>query len=621
LLPRLAYNYIPMKIALKFQWIVVFSLISLIAASAKPLGACPGGGDCLPHALLDGTAVEDSDLPTPREEIIARHLQYFQLGVGVHPAQHLPIESVNALGQTDLRTQPTLIGFYLQILSAVIKFDLHPPFLSRSQAITEAGLVLDKLLYLQQNYGWNGLIPWMYLDPLVPSTHMIGFADNSNLSQSVAVFIGALELSNNFTQKTVLLQKADLFLSNQQAGYQLFFSPQTGKFHGSYDNATHQFHPTYYIDRFMTEFRQAVAFVILRYGISTVAWDSLQLVYRNYQLQNGEQVQNLVPFDGSAFQMFWPAMASNELAVPKMRQVLRNALLTQMDFANRNKLAGILSACLVPEGVYYGKTGVPSAQETVDPLLVDVGSIYSLAAAYLINPDSVMSWIETIRLQATLYYGALGFFDSARTVNDRSDMYLGIDQGAAILGLSGLSGTYFDTYLQNRSLLNSFRSLYDSKLSQLTVPLSVYPNAPDLWSQATTAFRDAYSEGTLNNFQNPISFPNGITFNYQNVSPSTWGGHYWLLSPIDARNKTLIVSFTSRISPGDIKIELKSGSAVRYTQTITIPQSETLGSIRVVLPNQFNYSAITQISVIVEPWRTGITTANFHIHQLGFYTD
>ena len=582
--------------------------------------ACPQNLNCIPASQKSAGPVTAIPL-NPARAYIADHLKYFQTGVGIDSASGLPYESVNSLGQVDARTQPTLIGFYLQILAAAIKGDLRLNWLTRSAAIASTDLVLSQLLFIQQTYGWNGLIPWMYLDPMIPSAGEVAFVDNANLSQSIAVLIGALESSSEFELRALLIQKANQFLDAQQTGYSLFYSPNVGKIHGSYNTVTHQFHPTYYVDRFMNEFRSALAFIILRYEISQTAWNSLAMIYRNYQLEGGETIENLVPYDGSAFQAFWPSMVANELAIPEMAPVLSNYLRTHLDFAKRNKVAGIVSACLLPEGVYYGKAGLPHAAETLDSLATDVGSVYALAAASLIDSGAVLAWLDSIKEQAPQTYGTLGFFDSARTANDFSNTYLGIDQASVAIGLLGKSGGYFDRYLENRMMLEDFRYLYESKLATIESLATPMPNAPNIWSSAVTTFHDAYFEGTLNNFQNPISQLHGITFNYQNVAADSWGGHYWLLNPTDARGKTLVISASTVVAPGDIKIELKSGNLIVYTQVVSVPSTTAFHTYQVILPSTFNFSAITQVSVILEPWRTGIRTANFHIHQLGFYTD
>ena len=92
----------------------------------------------------------------------------------------------------DKFTQPTLIGFYLQILGDVVSGALDNG-MTQNQALAEISLVLGNLLNVQRDYGWNGLIPWLSLNPLNASEPKVALGDNANLSQSIAVMIGALE--------------------------------------------------------------------------------------------------------------------------------------------------------------------------------------------------------------------------------------------------------------------------------------------------------------------------------------------------------------------------------------------------------------------------------------------
>ena len=118
-------------------------------------------------------------------------------------------------------------------------------------------------------------------------------------------------------------------------------------------------------------------------------WDNLVSPVEDYIARNGSQVNNLVTFDGSAFQTFWPLLKNNELDFIAFRNALYNHFVTQTDFAAKFRIPGFLSAAEIPEdNAYVGDLGIRDVSEfPLQELVTDVGSTYALASAYLVSPQ------------------------------------------------------------------------------------------------------------------------------------------------------------------------------------------------------------------------------------------
>jgi len=169
----------------------------------------------------------------------------------------------------------------------------------------------------------------------------------------------------------------------------------------SYDRNTSQF--SSFIDRLNSEVRGAVAFIQVRYpGISRTVWDNLEIKTANYTDRNGTVIEDVMSWDGAAFQSFWPALRNDEMSFIGFRNMLYNQLISQLDWAARNNLPGIPSASALPEGGYSGATGVPGLAEQMlnpshlpnyyDTVVMNVGSTYALASALPIDRNAVLGW-------------------------------------------------------------------------------------------------------------------------------------------------------------------------------------------------------------------------------------
>jgi len=587
-------------------------------------------------------------LPSPptyeviQTTLVTEGLKYFKTGTGIDPATHFPYDNQSSSGTFAHFTQPTLIGFYLQILGDVVKGNLSNG-MSTTEALAEINAVLTSLRNLQTNNAtnWNGLIPWMNLDtgtPILdyPSGHVsFGLLDNANMAQSIAVMEGAL-LSAGISATDPILVKAEQFLTAQTSGYQAFVDPLYGVFHMSYDRDAAQF--SSYVDRLNSEVRGAVAFIQVRYpGISRTVWDNLEIKTANYTDRNGTVIENVMSWDGAAFQSFWPMLRNDEMSFIGFRNMLYNQLVSQLDWAAQNNLPGIPSASALPEGGYSGATGVPSLAEQMlnpshlanyyDTVVMNVGSTYALASALPIDRNAVLGWLDAYNYVPGLN-GTYGFFDSARSASEMAREYIGIDVASAILGLGGQGAVDFQAYLRKYTLESAYNLLYDAaskRLVEITKTTAGFSNAPEVPDRSLAVFSHVESEGTDGSF--PGIYPNGGTTGVYGVQFKSsvalaggWGGHYWKLKDAyNAQANQLVIYYTTVDTPQAIRIEFKDASgALLDAVTQTLANGVRVGRLVINLKNAAILNAVKEVHIIVDQNATGDKSFDFTIHSLTF---
>ena len=594
-----------------------------------------------------GTEYIPTILPTNLTDIqtmlVQRGLDYFDLGID--PLTHFPYDHRSSDGTFAKYTQPTLIGFYLQILGDVINGKLNNG-MTVTQALTEVDAIVDSLLRVQSAYGWFGFIPWMNLSPEGASSSSVSLLDNANLAQSLAVMMGALQgaglTGNNLTAANGIIGNTEQFLEAQRPAYKKFVDGATGLFRLSYDRS--QADPSkafsFYVNHLSAEERGAIAFVQVYYNdplIPRTVWDNLEIWTGNYTDRNGNVIKNLLGWDGAGFQIFWPSLRNDERAFAGFRDMLYNQLISQMDWAVKNNLPGILSASGLPEGGYSGGIGVPTlSQETLNPynssdyhdmVLMDVGSTYALAAAFAIDPYAVLGWLDAIDNVAGLN-DLYGFFDAARSATEISREYIGIDVASSILGLGGNGPKDFETYMRSKGLESAYNLLYDSASRKLQALISrttaTFPAAPEIPNRSLAVFSNFSSEGKDGSF--PDVYITGTTSIYgaqfiqKTPLADGWGGHYWKLDQAyDARGNQLLIHYTTADTPVAIKIELKNASGqVLYTTTQALANGVRFGRLAIQLPDGALLNGVAQIDVVVDQNVTGDTSFDFTIHSLLF---
>lgn len=568
------------------------------------------------------------DLLDFKDSLVQDALSFFQVGVGVDPVTHFPYDRSHSDGvvQDEMKfTQPTLIGFYAQILGDAVAGHLDNGN-TTSQNLTEIEAVIDSLLTVQQTEGWNGLLPWLDLDENLNDENLsiVGVGDNANLAQSLAVMVGALEQTNlagaEETLAQAIVQKVEQFLDNQEPGYLAFVDGATGLFHASIDIDGNPPVFNHFIDRLNTEFRGAIAFLKVRYpSLPDSVWNnmtSMQTVI-DYPSKDGRHVYNLSSFEGGAFQTFWPNLRNSESDFIGLRNVQYNHLVTQLDFANRNNLPGILSASDVPDRSYYGRIGIPQIAETWDKLVANSGSTYALASAYHIAPEIVLTWLKSISDQIPEMNGPYGLLDAASSASEVSEYFFGIDIASTILGLTDKGHETFKTYLKNRNAEQTFNEVYTRAnwigVNKTEVDFEAPPEFPD---RSVSVFRTFESAGVINNIVDQPTEVFGLPFTYQSLD-NGFGGRFWnMAEPIKAAANKLIISYTATILPDKLKVELKNGADdLLFENTVDLFNgAKPFRQLIFNLPNEASLNEVQKIVLVAEDQDIG----DFFIHSIDF---
>lgn len=255
------------------------------------------------------------------------------------------------------------------------------------------------------------------------------FGDNANLTASVAKAIGALLRPGIRDEPGVsaLRARLELFLENQQAGYEHLFDTNTGTFVFGWDATRDRWfgwedgagnYTVGHMNYLVNEFRGPLMFVTLRHGFPAAAVANAGFKIKPYRMQSGADLYTLATWEGSAFQSFGLTLFLQELENPGWRRILRDTLAINLDFAARLRLPGFLSEAYSGRGVEYtGIIGIPDLAITEEPRLTNAPSLYALGAAYQIAPEEVerflkMNWRAISRLFTN--HGPWEGFDTSR---------------------------------------------------------------------------------------------------------------------------------------------------------------------------------------------------------------
>ncbi len=503
-------------------------------------------GEIAKQITASGQFVEFSDQVTPiqpragvppepltaaetafRDKLVRDQLDYFVNGIGLHAGTGLPVDNYKggAAQQSDY-SQSTLVGFWAEILVAIARGDLVTAKMTRAQAFEKLSTLLKTYQEVQRQAGWNGMVAFFkivatqvaVLDGFGKPTgqtqtvysyqncfDQYGFGDAINLSVSLASVIGAMQgLSLDAglsAYRDQILTSANAVLTAQEAGYAAFYDPSKKRFHGAVAkdpaSGTYQFVKDYYLDRVFNEFRPGMAWVAARYPQYQDAFYGLDATLREYETQAGQTIEIAAPYDGGAFQMFWPLIHVDETRYPEFDAALRNFLYAQAESVNARGIPGLLSAGDDPGQGYEGKIGLPAAAEADDLRFDDIGSIYGTASAFGIAPHYTLQFLANLQNKFPQIKTSAGFVDAVKmqtvTKTDPvtgkqtlvtepvfSTQYFGVDQASFILSLLKTSQGYFRQYMKNQGIESGFDALYSSLRMDLSPVTSVNAAPPEL---------------------------------------------------------------------------------------------------------------------------------------------
>lgn len=589
------------------------------------------------------------EFETLKNELIQSGLQFFTPGsLTIDPETHFPYDAINTddtLEPNSKFSQPTLIGFYLQMLADGIKGEIDYGAFTQLDLLNEINAVVDNLLSVQSQFGWNGLLPFMHLDRPEPNTiepvNEVGMGDNMNLALSLGSMMGALETAGlsgtNLTFANSIIAKAETFLDNQEPGY--LASIEQGNGNGIDDaDGEGLFRNAYrtdlgvfasFLDRTMTEFRSGIAFVVARYpSIPDTVWDDLKTPLVDYRSQDGTIIPNASTFDGTAFQMFWPLLRTNERDFIGFRHASYNQFVTHTDFSNLYNIPGFLSASEIPEnGIYVGDLGIRELQEgPFGELTMDVGSTYALASAFSVDPETTMQWLLALREELPALSGTYGFADAARSNTEIGIRYLGIDLASTVLGLVDNGRDALDSYLRTRGIERDFNLLFDRKSTE-DLPFEkteIAPVAPPEFADRSFAvMRNFEAFFTLGNFPATSTFaPDEVHLDYDVLDGGFAGIGYNLNEIYDATANKLVIQYSVIDSPGSVKIELKDINDQLLFETteslVSVTPALSIAKLEIDLPNNISLSEVQKFLMIIDQNATGDMSGDFKIHSINF---
>ncbi len=444
-----------------------------------------------------------------RNELIEKQLDYFTSGIGLDADTGLPLDNfrINPTTQNPNRaySQATLIGFWAEILTAIASGDYQTSRMTQTEALSRLNQLLVTYREVQRQIGWNGFVSFFDIvkeqKPILDAEGMptgqtelvisyknsfdhYGFGDALNLALSLATVVGAFknkDLGSQNALRDQIVLNGESILASQEPGYAAFYNTTEKRFmHTRKKNAAGVWIVEGFMDRMMNEFRPGMMWLLATHPQYRETLNKLDISIKSYVTQDGEVIENAAPWDGGAFQMFWPLIHVDETKYAEFSVVQRNFLKSQQDYVQSNGIAGLLSAGARPGAEYEGKIGLKDAAETDDPLIQDTGSLYGLAGAFAVAPHYALQFFKNIEnyLGSGLRTNA-GLIDAVR-VDTRevmdpvtgvkslvktpvfSDIFYGVDQSSLILSMLGTSQNYFKNYLQNVQADDDLNALYES---------------------------------------------------------------------------------------------------------------------------------------------------------------
>lgn len=408
---------------------------------------------------------------------------------GVNQGLQFPYDVI-ALGDqgideagSDHRTQPTLIGFYAQYLLDIITGNETEGVMDEGKARENLTILLTKLLDVQTNYGWKGLIPtWLNIQGGILSQEddIYTVGDNLNLAVKLFMIKGALG------ETDPLWNKAKTFLDRQEEGYAAmvdkgsgrFFGARVGEVSGGRKSAqlsiekgqsigyyrminSHSVTKTvlksgrvsdiiydWQLDRITTEFLPGIVWAAAFYGAVPDTVLTSLMVHENEGI--------LSSFNGDTFTYSWPLLTFDLTMMDPWRQVYTKYLAATMKESVRNGQITTSDPAFHPYGGYVigGRWRTSEGGFIVEGL----GSVHGLAAFTESSPlhDGVYTWIEnilTVPGLVTRFGLPDGIIGNGTEGNPYQGtlVHTGIAKFAELLGLTNSQGNrYFLDALQDK---------------------------------------------------------------------------------------------------------------------------------------------------------------------------
>ncbi len=497
-------------------------------------------------------------------------------------------------------TQPSHIGFYAQLLANVIAGEIVTDKLTAADARIKLQTVINSLKTDQLQWGKFGLLPWLEFDGTArrPATgdygHQVTFIDNSNLSASLGAVSGALRSLASQSDINQIITDIEIFLDRQNDGYQKLYDSTKGLFRNGclIDNASTCTTMGGYQDVVGNEARSGVEFVMLRYNISENSFLKMLVHFKSYIKADGTGIGVAVPYDGGAFQMLWSLLTMPETLNSGLSDMLSDYVDAALDYSERNNLVGLASAgweiCSPGDGnedcddrqnetngflgtKYNRYLGIPSLAGGSATYNGQVGSLYTLGAAYILNPARVKARLEAIMTQ---YESSLVTSHGLWEGYDNEQHFVVQEQVGAnaftfILGLIGHGADHMTSYLKWKdSTAPAGNPGYYSRLKTFFTndAVNILTQSNQLCVERNGVWGDCFSSW-------PKPYPVNIS-NYSNFK--VFFKRNTPAPVFDSGGEKLTLKYKSNLDISNLTIEFKTGAT---SPSITIPNVKLKASV------------------------------------------
>jgi hypothetical protein len=300
------------------------------------------------------------------------------------------------------------------------------------------------------------------------------FGDNANLTASLARSVGALlrpEIRDDW-RVAALREQIERFIERQREGYSHLFDHNTGTFMFGWDAVADRFAGwddghgnwvTGQMNYFINEFRGPWIFTVLRYDLPVASIRNAGFKIKPYRYVDGKDTYALAAWDGSAFQLLGLSLFMQELDNPAWRRSLETLLDIELDFSSKSGLPGFLSEAYSGNGTEYtGLIGIPDIAVTDSPLITHAPSLYTLGAAYTINPEKIERFLREHWSKVSGLFTWHGPLEGWNTASNRVIPYQTTAHTLSLL-LGGINSAQENMrrYLEENRLYSQLEALYE----------------------------------------------------------------------------------------------------------------------------------------------------------------
>jgi hypothetical protein len=347
------------------------------------------------------------------------------------------------------------------------------------------------------------------------------FGDNANLTAALARSIGVLlrpEIRDD-PRAADVRQHLERFIDGQRAGYAHLYAPKTGTFAFGWDVGVDRFvgwddgHGNWVtgeMNYLINEFRGPWSFVVLRYGLPIAALRNAGFKIKPYRYQDGKETYGLAAWNGSAFELLGLSLFMQEDRNPAWRRSLATLADIELDFSRRNRLPGLLSeAYSGNRAEYTGRIGIRDLAVSGAPLLTDAPSLYSLGAAYTIDPAGVERFLRDHWPVISALFTDHGPWEGWKTSTNQPIPYQTTAHTLSLL-LGGINTAQQNMrlYLVEHHLLDGLAALYPQgdQINLLSAENEIRP-----WSSDQRPVARSFENGTAR-FATTLSGSGGLHF-------------------------------------------------------------------------------------------------------------